>query len=172
MSINLKTTAIGGSARLYNDLAFRVEDSVCDLLATRQIDFVDAEIVPSLTSLLLDDDYVTVVADTCNYSDGPRLMGNWDVTVTVRIATYVENAVPAGFTDLREVHRQRVGVIADTIMQDNLHEQLSDNIDGGFTCQGYIFHQQTQGVEGHHWVTEITFVLAQCCGINTDTPEP
>ena len=161
--INLKTSAPGGDKRLYHDLTFRVEDAVAAILTVRSADLVGAGIVPSLDAMILDDDYVTVVADTAAYSDGPRLSGNWDISVTIRVATYVENSVPDGFSDMREVHRQRVGVCIDSIMQGDLDAQLSDDTDpDGFTCQGFYFGKQSQGVEGHLWVTEITFTLTQC----------
>lgn len=151
------------SVPVYNDIEFRLEDAYGDLLAAVSANLVDAEIVKSLASSALDTSHVAVICDKLSPSDKMPHAGNWQTSVQIKIVTAANetDSIPAGFTTLRDVHRQRCGVVRDAIMVEGLDTLLS--VATGLTVNGFTLGDVEQRIEGHSWITEFSVFHPLVC---------
>lgn len=156
----------------YNDVEFKSEDAFVALLVPVQAsDLVNAPIVMSLASEVLEVDHIAIIAEEFEAHQDPPRSGNWKGNMRIKVVTAFDQTVPNGFSDLRALHRQRVGVVRDIFSSSTLDADLTtagQAIDGntGFTVQGFNFGRITQRIIGRSWVTEWMVVLDSVCGSN------
>lgn len=159
------------SVTFYNDLEFKAEDAIAALLVPVAANLAGALVVKSLITDSLATSHVAIIADDFEPSQNPPRTGNHKGVVRIKIVTSFDEALAAGFADLRSMHRQRCGVVRDALMVATLDTDLTtagQAIVGqtGFTVQGFNYGRISQRIEGRSWVTEWSVILDSVCGSN------
>lgn len=150
--------------KVYNDIEFKAEDALATLLAAiASIDLAGAPIVKSLNTELLETTHIAVIADDFDPSQNPPRTGNHIGRVRIKVVTNIDDKPPAGYADLRAVHRQRCAIVRDTLMVITLDTDLSAALDD-FTVQGFNFGGIRQRIIGRSWITEWSVILESVCG--------
>lgn len=151
------------SSTYYNDLEFKSEDAILALLEAANLDLAGAPVVQSLITDALETTHIAIIADDFEPSQNPPRTGNHLGKVRIKVVTSFDQVPPSGFANLRTVHRQRCGLIRDTLMRADLHIVLSPLVEN-FTVQGFNFGRISQRIVGRSWVTEWSVILEGVCG--------
>ncbi len=148
----------------YNDLEFKAEDALNSLFTAGVVaNLGGAPVVLSLVADELAKSHVAIIADDFEAHQDPPRTGNYKGSVRIKVVTNFDEALPSGFADLRSLHRQRCGVVRDTIAVSTLDTDLSAAVDN-FTVQGFNFGRISQRIIGRSWVTEWVVILDSVCG--------
>lgn len=155
----------------YNDIEFKAEDAVLAVLTSAAANLVGAPLVLSLNNDDLQTTHVAIIASDFTPAETPPRSGTYKGIVRIKVVTAFDDAVAAGFANLRAVHRQRCGIVRDTLMVTTLDVDLTtagQAVAGntGFTVQGFDFGKVSQRVMGRSWVTEWSIILQSVCGTN------
>lgn len=151
----------------FNDLEFKAEDALLSLFTAPVLALLGgAPVVLSLVSDSLTNSHVAIIADDFEAFPRPRL-GEYTGNVRIKVVTNFdeENNLPAGFANLRALHRQRCGVVRDTIAESTLDTDLSAAV-ADFTVVGFHFGRISQRIVGRSWVTEWSVVLESVCALD------
>lgn len=155
----------------YNDIEFKAEDAIAAVLAVVADNLGGAPIALSLASEDLATSHVAIIADDFEPHQNPPRGGNFAGIVRIKVVTSFDEQVPNTFANLRALHRQRVGMVRDTLMSSTLDADLTTAgraVAGntGFTVQGFNFGRVVQRVANRAWITEWTLLLQSVCGSN------
>lgn len=150
----------------YNDVEFKCEDALASLFTAPVLaNLGGAPVELSLGTDALETSHIAIIADEFTPHEDPPRSGNWKGVVRIKVVTSFdeEKRLPAGFTSLRALHRQRCGVARDTIMVASLDTDLTAALDD-FTVQGFDFGRISQRIIGRAWITEWSVILQSVCG--------
>lgn len=147
----------------YNDLEFKAEDALGSLFTAPVLALLgNAPVVLSLINNDLAKSHIAIIADDFEPFPRPRL-GEYTGPVRLKVVTNFDEAVPNGFADLRALHRQRCGIVRDTLAVTTLDIDLSAAV-ADFSVQGFHFGRISQRIVGRSWITEWSVVLESVCG--------
>lgn len=147
------------NATLYNDLEFKAEDAFASVLAT-VAGVLGLPLKKSLCADALEAEHIAIIAEDGDPSEGHKNTGNYRIPIRIKIATAIDGSASDA---VREVHRQRVGQVRDTLFVHNLPALLSAAV-ANFTVQDFFVGRLTQRIQGRHWITETTLTLDPVCG--------
>lgn len=148
----------------YNDLEFKAEDAINSLFTAPVLALLGgAPVVLSLIHDSLATSHVAIIADDFEPHEDPPRTGNYKGRVKIKILTNFDEIPPSGFADLRALHRQRCGIVRDTLAVTTLDTDLSAAV-ANFTVQGFNFGRISQKVVARSWVTEWSVILQSVCG--------
>lgn len=148
----------------YNDVEFKAEDALNSLFTSDVLaNLGGAPVVLSMSQDALEKSHVAIIAEEFTPSTNPPRSGNYAGVIRIKIVTNFDENLPSGFTDLRTLHRQRCGIVRDTLMVTTLDVDLSAAVDD-FTAQGFDFGRITHRIIGRSWVTEWSVILESVCG--------
>lgn len=149
----------------YNDVEFKAEDALASLFTAGVIANLGGltGVKKSLIADALETSHIAIIADRFPNTGEPQ-SGNWNnCVVRIKVVTDTSEVPPAGFADLRALHRQRVGIARDTIMVTTLDTDLSAAV-ADFTVQGFTFGDISQRIVNRSWITEWQVILGSVCG--------
>lgn len=143
----------------YNAIEFKTEDAIKAMLDPEQPDLA----IPIVQSLIVDDleeEHIAIIALDFERAGSKTKQGNWLGNVRIKTVTAIkqDNLTSA---QVRALHRQRVGIVRDTLMHPDLADSLSAAI-ADFTCLDVEFSRVTQKIAGKHWISEFTIALEVC----------
>jgi hypothetical protein len=151
-------------ALFYNDLEFKAEDAIASLFTAPVLALLGAApVVLSLITDSLTNSHIAIIADDFEPHQDPPRTGNYRGVVRIKTVTNFDEVVPGGFANLRALHRQRCGIVRDTLAVTTLDTDLTDAI-ADFNVQGFNFGRIHQHIVGRSWVTEWSIILESVCG--------
>jgi len=142
---------------------FNLEDAYLALLKANGVDLLGAPVFLSMASADFEETHVAVIVEKLERSDDMPRSGNWKCDVHIKVVTLIDDrkTLPAGYTSLRTAHKQRCGVVRDTLMivgLDKALEAAAAILEEGLTVQGYDFSDIIHRIEGRAWISE--FVIS------------